>query len=152
MSRVKLLALLVLVVGGACMSLFAFTIWVNLTLSFFVAVSTRDLVLGYGSFIGVVPLIAGAILLLFEQTQKPGARVTLLGAAVLTLYLVICYFRLSFDSMEIPLQIFSMKIPLQILWFGVFPLAVIAVDWATYKVHRMVLPPVPPKTMAVHAG
>ena len=143
MSRVKLLALLVLVVGGACVSLFTFAIYFSYTFTLFTSVSMRDQILGDVSIVGVLPLIAGAIMLLFEPTQKPGARVTLLGAAVLTLYLVICYFRLSFDSMGILLQS---------VWFGVFPVAVIAVDWATYKVHRMVLPPVPPKTMAVHAG
>ena len=142
MARVKLLSLFVLIVGGACMSLFAFTIWVNLTLSFFVAVSTRDLILGYGSLIGVVPLIAGAILLLFDQTQKSGARIALLGSMVLTLYLVLCYFRINFGYMEIVYKV---------LWFGVFPAAVIAVDWATYKIHRMVLPPMQPNTMAAHA-
>ena len=142
MSRVKLLALFVLVVGGACISLFTFAIYFSYTFTLFVAVTKRDLIMGYGSIIGIFPLIAGAIMLLFDQTQKPGARVTLLGAAVLTLYLVICYFRLSFDAMGIPLWS---------LWFGVFPVAVIAVDWATYKIHRIVLPPVPPKTMAVHA-
>ena len=143
MSRVKLLALFVLVVGGACMSLFTFAIYFSYTFTLFVAVSTRDLVLGYGSIIGVVPLIAGAIMLFFDQTQKRGARVTLLGSAVLTLYLVICYFRLSFAAMEPALKM---------LWFRACPVAVIAVDWTTYAIHRMVLPPAPPKTMAVHAG
>jgi len=143
MSRVKLLSLFVLIVGCACVSLFTFAIYFSYTFTLFTSVSMRDQILGNSSIIGVLPLISGAILLLFDQTQKPGARVTLLGAAVLTLYLVICYFRLSFDAMEIGLKT---------LWFGVFPVAVIAVDWATYKIHRMVLPPVPRKTMAVHAG
>ena len=143
MSRVKLLSLFVLIVGGACMSLFTFAIYFSYTFTLFTSVSTRDQILGNSSIVGVLPLIAGAILLLFDKTQKPGARVTLLGSAVLTLYLVICYFRLSFDAMDGGLKI---------LWFSVFPVAVIAVDWATYKIHRMVLPPVPPKSMAVHAG
>jgi len=143
MSRVKLLALFVLVVGGACMSLFTFAIYFSYTFTLFVAVSTRDLILGYGSIIGVVPLIAGAAMLLFEQTQKPGARVTLLGSVVLTLYLVFCYFRISFDSMEL---IWKM------LWFGAFPMAVAAVDWVSYKLHRLVLPPVQAKAVAAHAG
>ena len=143
MSRVKLLALFVLIVGGACMSLFTFAIYFSYTFSLFVAVSTRDLILGYGSIPGAIPLIAGAAMLLFEQTQKPGARVTLLGSAVLTLYLVFCYFRVNFEYME-----WSWKL----LWFAVFPVVVIAVDWAAYKIHRLVLPPVQGKAVAAHAG
>ena len=143
MSRVKLLALFVLVVGGACMSLFTFAIYFSYTFILFAPVATRDEVLGNGSIIGAVPLITGAIMLLFARTQKPGARVTLLGSVVLTLYLVFCYFRLSFDSMELTWKM---------LWFAVFPVAVATVDWTAYKIHRLVLPPAQPKTVAATAG
>ena len=143
MTPVKLLALFVLTVGGACMALFTFAIYFSYTFSLFVAVSARDQVLGNGSIVGAVPLIAGAVLLFFHQTQRLGARLTLAGSVVLTAYLALCYVRLSFDSMELVWKM---------LWFGLFPVAVVAVDWAWYKIYRVVLPPVQAKTAAARAG
>jgi len=142
-SSVKLLASFVLVAGGACMALFTFAIYLSYTLTFFVAVSTRDQILGNGSIIGAVPLIAGALLLFFHQTQRLGARLTLAGSMVLTAYLALCYARLSFNSMELVWKM---------LWFGLFPVVVVAVDWASYKIYRAVLPPVPARTMTANAG
>ncbi|PYP92615.1 MAG: hypothetical protein DMG65_03715 [Candidatus Angelobacter sp. Gp1-AA117] len=63
MSRVKLLSLFVLIVGGACMSLFTFAIYFSYTFTLFTSVSMRDQILGNSSIVGVLPLIAGAILL-----------------------------------------------------------------------------------------
>ena len=142
LTPVKLLASFVLVVGGACMAWLAFVVYLSYTLTFFVPVSAGDEIIGNISVLGVVPLIAGAILLFFDQRQKLGARLIFSGSVILTAYLGICYTRLAFQYMG-RLE--------EILWFVVIPLVVLAVDLAVYKIYKLVLP-VRAKAIAANAG
>jgi hypothetical protein len=87
--------------------------------------------LGYASLAGPVPLLAGSLLLLFQRTQHIGAKLALAGSFILSLYLVICYTRLG---------IYSVRILERLLWFGLIPLAVLGVDYASYRVYRIVHP------------
>ena len=113
------------------MALFTFAIYFSYTFSLFVAVSARDQVLGNGSIVGAVPLIAGAVLLFFHQTQRLGARLTLAGSVVLTAYLIISYIRLNFDSMELIWKL---------VWFALLPAVVIATDAAAYRIYKLAQP------------
>jgi len=141
LTPVKLLALFVLVVCGACMAWLAFVVYLSYTLTFFVPVSTGDEIIGNISVLGVVPLIAGAVLLFFDQRQKLGTRLIFSGSVILTAYLGICYARLTFQYMG-RLE--------EILWFVVIPLVVLAVDLAVYKIYKLV-PPVQAKAIAANA-
>src|SRR5438067_2758646 len=99
LTPVKLLASFVLVVGGACMAWLAFVVYLSYTLTFFVPVSTGDEIIGNISVLGAIPLIAGAVLLFFDQRQKLGTRLIFSGSVILTAYVGICYARLTFQYM-----------------------------------------------------
>ena len=139
-NSISLLASFVLIVGGACMSLLTFAIYFSFTFTIFIPTTTRDQVLGNGSIIGAVPIIAGAILVFFGPTRKIGTILTLAGSMVLTAYLIISYIRLNFDSMELIWKL---------VWFALLPAVVIATDVAAYRIYKLTQPA---KAAAASAG
>ena len=142
-NSISLLASFVLIVGGACMSLLTFAIYFSFTFAIFIPTTTRDQALGNGSIVGAVPIIAGAILVFFGPTRKIGTILTLAGSVVLTAYLVICYIRLNFDSMELIWKL---------VWFALLPAVVIATDVAAYRIYKLTQPSEPAKAVAASAG
>jgi len=139
-NSISLLASFVLIVGGACMSLLTFAIYFSFTFTIFIPAATRDQVLGNGSIIGAVPIIVGAIMVFFRQTRKTGTVLTLAGSVILTSYLIICYIRLNFDSMELIWKL---------VWFALLPAVVIATDVAAYRIYKLTQPA---KAAAASAG
>ena len=113
------------------MSLLTFAIYFSFTFTIFIPTTTRDQVLGNGAIIGAIPIIVGAIMVFFGQTRKTGTVLTLAGSVVLTSYLIICYIRLNFDSMELIWKL---------VWFALLPAVVIATDVAAYRIYKLTQP------------
>jgi hypothetical protein len=129
MRVVRRLALFILIVGGAAVCFLTFGVSVSLLFSLFGPTSLLNEILGYISLAGPVPLLAGAVLLFFRSKQTLGAKLTLAGSFILSLYMVICYTRLD---------VYSVRILERMLWFGLIPLTVLAVDYASYRVYKLV--------------
>ena len=85
-------------------------------------------VIGYASLAGPLPLITGAILLLFRGKKKLGARLVLAGSAIMTLYVIVCFLRLDSHGME-PL--------LFLLTYVLAPVVVFAVDGVAVRIHKL---------------
>lgn len=131
MRSVKIPAFFILIVGGAAISFLTFGVSVSFLFSLFGLPDLASQILGYASLAGPVPLLAGGLLLLFHRAQQLGAKLALAGSFILSLYLVICYARLG---------IYSLRILDRLFWFGLVPLAVLGVDYASYRVYKLVHP------------
>jgi hypothetical protein len=129
MKSVSGLATFVLIVGAPAACFLTFGVSVSFLFSFFTLPSLLSELLGYSSLAGPVPLVAGAVLLFSHRTQMVGARLVLVGSVILSLYMVICLTQLDVDSV---------RISEQVLWFILIPLAVVAVDYAAYRIFKLV--------------
>src|SRR5713101_1675503 len=101
MQSVKVLAVLVVIVGGSDMSLLTFGMNLSFLFYLFTQPPVWHQVVGYASLLGPVPLVTGAALLFFERTQRVGAKVALAGSAFMTAYMVVCFLRLDIRSVGI---------------------------------------------------
>jgi hypothetical protein len=124
----KVLAVFVLVVGGLAMGLLTFGVSLSLLFYLFTPPPVWHQAVGYVSLLGPVPLVTGAVLLFFERTQRAGAKLALAGSALMTAYMVVCFFRLDIRSVGI-LE--------KLLWFALTPVAVAAVDTATFRIYKL---------------
>jgi hypothetical protein len=131
MQSVKVLAVFVLLVGGSTMGLLTFGVSLSFLFYLFTPPPVWRQVVGYTSLLGPIPLVAGAILSFFKRTQGIGAKVALAGSALLTAYMVLCFLRLDIQSVGI-LE--------RLLWFILAPLAVLAVDAATFRIYKLTKP------------
>jgi hypothetical protein len=128
MKSVRGLAAFVLVVGGAAICFLTFAIALSFLFSLFSAPPVLDRVFGYVSLAGPLPLLTGAVLLFFPRTQKVGSKLTLGGCFVLSVYMLVCYARLD---------VYSVGIWDRLFWFGLMPVAVLAADYASYRIYAL---------------
>jgi hypothetical protein len=128
MGSVTVRALFILIVGGAAVCFLTFGVFVSFLFSLGPP-SLSNQILGYASLAGPVPLFAGSLLLLFHRTQKLGAKMVLAGSFIMSLYMVICYTKLD---------VYAVRFRERLLWFGLIPLAVLGVDYASYRVYKLV--------------
>jgi hypothetical protein len=128
MQSVKVLAFFVLIVGGSAMGLLTFGVSLSFLFYLFTPPPVWRQVVGYASLLGPIPLVTGAMLSFFKRTQRIGAKVALAGSALLTAYMVVCFLRLDIQSVGI-LE--------RLLWFALAPLAVLAVDAATFRIYKL---------------
>jgi len=128
MKSVKGLAAFVLVVGGAAVCFLAFAISLSFLFSLFTPPPVLNQVLGYMSLAGPLPLLAGTVMMFFAKAQRLGVKVALAGCFVLSAYMVICYTRLD---------VYSVGIWDRLFWFGMMPIAVLAADYATYRIYLL---------------
>ena len=131
MKSVKGLAAFVLIVGGAAVCFLTFGVALSFLFSLFAPPPILDRILGYASLAGPLPLLAGAVLLFFQRTQRLGAKLTLAGCFILSAYMVVCYTRLD---------VYSVRMVERLLWFGLIPLAVLAADYAAYRIYLLIKP------------
>ena len=129
MKSVKALASLLLILGLPTMGFLTFAVAVSFLFYIFSPPPLGQLILGYISLAGPIPLWLGAILLFSPRTRVLGARLVLAGSFILTVYLLVCYSRL---------YVYSVQIVERVLWFGVIPLAVLAVDYTGYLAYLAV--------------
>jgi hypothetical protein len=129
MKSEKMLAIIVLILGLPTMSFLTFGVAMSFLFYIFAPPPLGREILGYISLAGPIPLWAGAVLLFFPRTRKLGARLVLAGSFIMTVYLVVCYSRL---------EVYSVRVMERMLWFGVIPLAVLAVDYASYRAYLAV--------------
>lgn len=135
MRSVKALAAFVLIVGGPAIGFLTFAVAVSFLFSLFAPPGPTSQVLGYAALAGPLPLGVGAVLLFLSRTQRLGARLTLVGSVILTVYLIVCYTRLDVNAV---------RLSERLLWFGLVPLAVLAVDYAAYRIYLLVKQPARP--------
>ncbi|HEY6307140.1 MAG TPA: hypothetical protein VI488_11865 [Candidatus Angelobacter sp.] len=128
MKSVKRLAAFVLIVGGATACFLTFAVALSFLFSLFSRPPVLDQILGYASLAGPLPLLIGAVLLFFPNRQKLGAKLTLAGCFVLSVYMVVCYTRLD---------VYSEGIWDRLFWFGLIPVAVLAADYASYRIYLL---------------
>jgi hypothetical protein len=131
MKSVKGLAAFVLIVGGAAVCFLTFAVSLSFLFSLFAPPPLLNQVLGYISLAGPLPLLAGTVMLFFPRTQKLGVKLTLAGCFVLSVYMVICYTRLD---------VYSVGIWDRLFWFGLMPIAVLAADYAAYRLYLLINP------------
>jgi hypothetical protein len=129
MKSVKGLATFVLIAGGAAVCFLAFAVALSFLFSLFAPPPVLNQILGYISLAGPLPLLAGSAMLFFLRTQQLGAKLTLAGCFILSVYMVVCYARLG---------VFSVGIWDRLFWFGLIPVAVLAVDYAAYRLYLLV--------------
>ncbi len=129
MKSVKGLAAFVLIVGGAAVCFLTFGVAMSFLFYLFTPPPLLARVLGYASMAGPLPLLTGAVLLFFHRTQHLGAKLTLAGCFILSVYMVVCYTRLD---------VYSVRLLERLLWFGLIPLAVLAADYAAYRIYAAV--------------
>ncbi len=130
MKSERALAIVLLVLGLPTMGFLTFA--VAMSFLFYIFGPPPPLgqqILGYISLAGPLPLWAGAILLFFPRTRQLGAGLALAGSVVLTIYLVVCYSRL---------YVYSVRLMERLLWFGMIPLAVLAIDYMSYRAYLAV--------------
>jgi hypothetical protein len=82
MKSLRVLSLFVLVVGGAAISLLTMGIAFSFLFTLFVPLTISDMVFGYSSLCGPLPLIVGSALLLFHRHRELGARLAVAGSVV----------------------------------------------------------------------
>lgn len=131
MKSVKGLAAFVLIVGGAAVCFLTFGVALSFLFSLFAPPPLLDRILGYASLAAPLPLLAGAVLLFFQRTQRLGAKLTLAGCFILSVYMVVCYTRLD---------LYSVRMLERLFWFGLIPLAVLAADYAAYRIYLLIKP------------
>ena len=85
-------------------------------------------VIGYASLVGPLPLITGAILLMFRRTEKPGAKLVLAGGVVMTVYMIVCFLRLEARAMEPPVFF---------LTYVLAPVVTFVVDGVAVRIHKL---------------
>ena len=129
MKSVKGLAIVLLILGLPTMGLLTFGVAMSFLFYIFAQPPLGRQILGYISLAGPIPLWAGAILLFFARTRKLGARLVLAGSFIMTVYLVVWYAKLGIDAE---------RLPERILWWGVIPLVVLAVDYTSYRAYLAV--------------
>lgn len=129
MKSVKALASVLLILGLPTMGFLTFAVAVSFLFYIFSPPPLGQQILGYISLAGPVPLWLGAILLFFPRNGVLGAKLVLAGSFILTVYLLVCYSRL---------YVYSVQIVERLLWFGVIPLAVLAVDYTAYRAYLAV--------------
>jgi hypothetical protein len=129
LKSVKVLAALVLVVGVPTMGFLTFAVAVSFLVYIFREPPLGRQILGYVSLVGPIPLWTGAILLFFPRTGKLGARLALAGSFIMTVYLVTAY---SMVDVRAP------QLVTRMLLFGVVPVAVLAVDYMSYRAYPAV--------------
>lgn len=129
MKSVKALASVLLILGLPTMGFLTFAVAVSFLFYIFSPPPLGHQILGYISLAGPIPLWLGTILLFFPRTRVLGARLVLAGSFILTVYLLVCYSRL---------YVYSVQIAERLLWFGVIPLAVLAVDYTGYRAYLAV--------------
>lgn len=126
MKSTKGYGFVLLLLGLPAMGFLTFAVAVNFLFYIFAPPPALRQIIGYVSLAGPLPLWAGAIMLFFPRTQKPGAKLALAGAFIMNVYLVLCYSKLYVSSSEI-LE--------RILWYGVVPLAVLTLDYTAYRAY-----------------
>lgn len=131
MRSTKGLAAFVLVVGGVTSCFLTFGVAVSYLFYIFTRPPLVSQILGYASLAGPLPLLIGSVLLFFHRTQRLGARLTLAGSFILSVYVIICYMRL---------EVYSVPILERLLWFVLAPVAVLAVDAASYRIYKLTQP------------
>lgn len=129
MKSVKALASVLLILGLPTMGFLTFAVAVSFLFYIFSPPPLGQQILGYISLAGPIPLWLGAILLYFPRTRVLGARLALAGSFILTVYLVVCYSRL---------YVYSVRVIERLLWFGIIPLAVLAIDYTAYRAYLAV--------------
>jgi hypothetical protein len=129
MKSVKALAIVVLILGLPTMGFLTFGVAMSFLFYIFAPPPLGRQILGYISLAGPIPLWAGAVLLFFPRTRTLGAKLALAGSFIMTVYLVVCYSRL---------EVYSVRLLERMLWFGVIPLAVLIVDYASYRAYLAV--------------
>ena len=129
MKSVKALASVLLILGLPTMGFLTFAVALSFLFYIFSAPPLGQQILGYISLAGPIPLWTGTILLFFPRTRVLGARLALAGSFILTVYLVVCYSRL---------YVYSVRMIERLLWFGLIPLAVLAIDYTSYRAYLAV--------------
>jgi hypothetical protein len=128
MKSVKGLAAFVLVLGGAAVCFLTFAVAFSFLFTLFARPPVLNQIIGYSSLAGPLPLLAGTVLLFPHRTQKLGARLTVAGCFVLSVYMVVCYARLD---------VYSVGLWDRLFWFGLIPVAVLAADYASYRIYLL---------------
>jgi hypothetical protein len=129
MRSVKPLAGVLLILGLPTTGLLTFFVAVRLLFYIFSPPPLGQQILGYVSLATPIPLAAGAVLLFYPRTRVLGARLALAGSFILTVYMVVFYSRL---------YVYSVGLMERLLWFGIIPLAVLAVDYTSYRAYLAV--------------
>jgi hypothetical protein len=129
MKSVKGLAVFVLIVGGAAVCFLTFAVALSFLFSLFTRPPVLDQILGYISLAGPLPLLAGAVMVFFPRTQRQGAKLVLAGCFILSVYMVVCYTRLN---------VYSAGLGDRLFWFGLIPVAVLAADYAAYRLYLLI--------------
>lgn len=126
MKSVKALASVLLILGLPTMGFLTFGVAMSFLFYIFNPPPASQQIVGYISLAGPLPLLAGAIMLFFPRTAVTGAKLALAGSFILSFYMVVCYSRLN---------VYSVRLMERMLWFGIVPLAVLAVDYTSYRAY-----------------
>jgi len=123
----RALAWLVLIAGGAAVCFLTFLVAMTFLFSIFIEPPVWKQVIGYASLVGPLPVMTGATLLFFRRTEKPGAKLVLVGSALMTLYMIVCFLRLDARAMG--------WLPFFLIYV-LAPVVVLAVDGVAVRIHK----------------